>query len=125
MNPQNVPQKRNKFAPATHKTDTFSNFCCPVRMHFENYAHMNIIIFRNCRAHLRLLRLEGIKNPHLCRYRGIQILRGTNPSCYNSRVANGSLNAYLKHGHHLVKGWLSPEPLTPSSSYLSSSAPPI
>jgi hypothetical protein len=23
-------------------------------------------------------------------------------------VANGSLNAYLKHGHHLVKGWLQP-----------------
>jgi hypothetical protein len=23
-------------------------------------------------------------------------------------VSNGSLNAYLKHGHHLVKGWLQP-----------------
>lgn len=30
------------------------------------------------------------------------------PSCYNPRVSNGSLNAYLKHGHHLVKGWLQP-----------------
>ena len=31
-----------------------------------------------------------------------------NHICYNPRVANAKLNAYLKHGHHLVKGWLSP-----------------
>ncbi len=31
-----------------------------------------------------------------------------NGICYNPRVAKGSLNAYLKHGHQLVKGWLQP-----------------
>jgi hypothetical protein len=31
-----------------------------------------------------------------------------NGICYNPRVAKASLNAYLAHGHHLVKGWLFP-----------------
>jgi hypothetical protein len=35
-------------------------------------------------------------------------LRNKTVACYNARVGNASLNAYLKHGHRLVKGWLMP-----------------